>query len=106
MSAEVDPREERIALVADSRLGELVLALGANGFGVIQLPPAALDEETAREWLQQTAEQVAEYLRNGYEVCAIRDGIWDEDFAAALASFAVAPLPDCCRGAHMSYTEW
>lgn len=105
MSAEVDPRGERIALVSESLLGELVLELGADGFGVIQLPPASLERETARAWLQQTAEQVAEYLRHGYEVCVVGDGTWDDELGAALASFAIAPLPDCPRAVRMSYTE-
>ena len=105
MSAEVDPRGERIALVADSRLDELVLELGANGFGVIQLPPATMDGDTARAWLQQVAEQVAAYLCHGYDVCAIGDGRWDDDLDAALASFAIGPLPDCALDVRMSYTE-
>ena len=105
MSADVDPRGERIALVAESLLGGLVLELGADGFGVIQLPPATIDTGTARAWLEQTAEQVAEYLRHGYEVCVIGDGIWDDELNTALGSFSIAPLPQYPRTVRMSYTE-
>ena len=104
MSADVDPRGARIAVVADSLLTELVLELGASGLGVMQLPPETLDRVTAREWLEQTAEQVAEYLRHGYDVCTIRDGVWDEHLESELARHGLAPLPDCPRSARMSYT--
>lgn len=105
MSADVDPRGESIAVVADSLLTGLVLELGESGIGVMQLPPASLDGATARDWLEQTAEQVAEYLRSGYDVCAIRDGVWDDLLETALAKHGLARLPECSRPAHMSYTN-
>jgi hypothetical protein len=38
--------------------------LNAEGFGIIQLPPAGLDPETTRAWLEQVSEHVAEFVRN------------------------------------------
>ncbi len=41
---------------------------------MIQLPPAGLDAETERLWLEQVNEHVAEFLRTGYEVVLADDG--------------------------------
>ena len=64
------------------------------GYGVIQLPPAGLDADVAREWLAQAADQVAEFGRNGYEVGLAGDGApWRAELESALAALGVEPLP-------------
>jgi hypothetical protein len=88
-----DPRARRIAVVADSLLGPLLDDLEREGFGVIQLPPAGLDSETVAAWLEQTAEHVAEFRRNEYEVMLADDGLHTAELEQALATLGVAPLP-------------
>jgi hypothetical protein len=88
-----DPRGRRIAVVADSLLGPLLNELDREGFGVIQLPPAGLDRETVAAWLEQTAEHVAEFRRNDYEVVLADDGLYTAELEQALATLGVAPLP-------------
>jgi len=88
-----DPRSRRIAVVADSLLEPLLDELGAEGFGIIQLPPADLARETAAAWLEQTAEHVAEFRRNDYEVVLVDDGAYSVELEQALATLGVAPLP-------------
>jgi hypothetical protein len=88
-----DPRSRRIAVVADSLLGPLLDELDREGFGVIQLPPAELDRETVAAWLEQTAEHVAEFLRNEYEVVLADDGLYTAELEQALATLGVGPLP-------------
>ena len=88
-----DPRSRRIAVVADSLLGPLLDELDRDGFGVIQLPPADLDEETVAAWLEQTAEHVAEFRRNEYEVVLADDGLYTAELERALATLGVGPLP-------------
>jgi hypothetical protein len=88
-----DPRGRRIAVVADSLLGPLLDELDRDGFGVIQLPPADLDEETVAAWLEQTAEHVAEFTRNEYEVVLADDGLYTAELERALATLGVGPLP-------------
>jgi hypothetical protein len=88
-----DPRARRIAVVADSLLGPLLDELDREGFGVIQLPPAELDRETVAAWLEQTAEHVAEFLRNEYEVVLADDGLYTAELEQALATLGVGPLP-------------
>ena len=88
-----DPRGRRIAVVADSLLGPLLDELDREGFGVIQLPPAELDRETITAWLEQTAEHVAEFRRNEYEVVLADDGLHTVELEQALAALGVAPLP-------------
>jgi hypothetical protein len=88
-----DPRARRIAVVADSLLEPMLDELEREGFGVIQLPPAGLDAETIGAWLDQTAEHVAEFKRNGYEVVLADDGLYAPQLEQALATLRVAPLP-------------
>ena len=88
-----DPRARRIAVVADSLLETTLDELGRNGFGIIQLPPAGLDRETTGAWLEQTAEHVAEFRRNDYEVVLVDDGLLTEGLNAALDVLGVPPLP-------------
>ena len=87
-----DPRARRIAVVADSRLEPLLDELGAQGFGIIQLPPAGLDPETVQAWLDQVAEHVAEFRRNDYEIVLAGDGLYPEELGAlGLPQYAIQP---------------
>lgn len=87
-----DPRARRVAVVADSLLEPLLDELAAQGYGIIQLPPAGLDHETALAWLEQVAEHVAEFRRNGYEVVLAGDGLYAEELAALdLPQYAIQP---------------
>ena len=88
-----DPRARKIAVVADSLLEQLLDELGRDGFGIIQLPPAGLEPETVAAWLEQTAEHVAEFLRNEYEVVLADDGLFTSELAEAFAALGVPPLP-------------
>ena len=88
-----DPRSERVAVVPEARLVELLPALREAGFGLMQLPPADLAPETAAECLTQLAEQVAEYRHNDYEVVLAGDGAWCAELDAALARVGLEPLP-------------
>jgi hypothetical protein len=87
-----DPRGRRVAVVADSLLVPLLDELGAQGYGVIQLPPAGLDRETALAWLEQVAEHVAEFRRNDYEVVLADDGLYAQELEAlGLPQYAIQP---------------
>jgi hypothetical protein len=88
-----DPRSRRVAVVADSLLEPLLDELAGSGFGIIQLPPAGLDRATAAAWIEQTAEHVAEFRRNDYDVVLADDGLYGTDLAAALGALGVSPLP-------------
>ena len=88
-----DPRSRRVAVVADSLLETLLERLEREGYGVIQLPSAGLPAETVSLWLEQVAEHVAEFVRNGYEVVLVDDGADTESLASALSALGVAPLP-------------
>jgi len=81
-----------VAVVADSLLAERLAGLRAEGWGVIQLPPADLDPATAREWLALSAEQVAEYRRTGYALKLVDDGAWSAELTAALAEVGIDTL--------------
>jgi hypothetical protein len=87
-----DPRGRKIAVVADSLLDAMLDELGAQGFGIIQLPPAGLDAPTTAAWLEQVAEHVTEFRRNDYEVVVAGDGLYaDELGALGLAQYAIQP---------------
>jgi hypothetical protein len=87
-----DPRSRRVAVVADSLLEPLLDELRAQGFGIIQLPPAGLDRETALAWLEPVAEHVAEFRRNDYEVVLAGDGLYaDELEMLGLPQYAIQP---------------
>lgn len=88
-----DPRSGRIAVVADALLATRLPELREAGYGVMQLPPSGLAEEVAADWLLQTAEQIAEFLRNGYEVVLVDDDAWAAKLADALGGVGLAPLP-------------
>src|SRR6266404_2089866 len=87
-----DPRARRIAVVADSLFERLLDELEREGFGIIQLPPAGLDRETVVAWLEQTAEHVAEFRRNDYEIVLADDGLFTAELDEALAAVGVPPL--------------
>lgn len=87
-----DPRGRRIAVVADSLLEPLLDELGAQGFGIIQLPPTGLDEPTTAAWLEQVAEHVTEFRRNDYEVVLAGDGLYAGELATlGLPQYAIQP---------------
>jgi hypothetical protein len=89
-----DPRSEKVAVVSDDDLVELLPALREACYGLMQLPPGALSADVASEALAQLAEQVAEYRRNGYEVVLAGDGApWRAELESALAAVGVEPLP-------------
>jgi len=85
-----DPRARKVAVVADSLLEAELDELGREGYGIIQLPPAGLDAETTDAWLEQTAEHVAEFRRNDYEIVLVDDGLHTEGLGAALARLGVS----------------
>ncbi len=87
-----DPRGGRVAVVADSLLDGKLDELRAGNWGVVQLPPPGLAPDAADEWLALTAEQVAEYLRTGYEVTLVDDGAWRDRLNAALARLGAPAL--------------
>ena len=88
-----DARSRRVAVVADSLLEPLIDELNRQGFGIIQLPPTGLEPDTAAVWLEQTAEHVAEFRRNEYEVVLVDDGAHTERLEHALSQLGVPPLP-------------
>ena len=88
-----DSRGRQVAVVADSLLDPLIPLLEEERWGVIQLPPDGLDEDTVGAWLEQVAEHVCEFLRNDYAGVLIDDGAWAERVAGALAALGVPPLP-------------
>ena len=88
-----DPRGRRVAVVADARLEALLPELRAGGFGVIQLPPPGLGPEVTAAWLEQVAEQVAEFARHDYEVVLADDGGSETALRTQLAELGVGPLP-------------
>jgi hypothetical protein len=80
-----DPRSRRIAVVPyallapagslgdpalAARLAALRERLVAEGWGLLQAPPAEMDEQAASAALDALADQVADYIRNGYAVAA------------------------------------
>ena len=87
-----DARSRRIAVVADSLLERAIDELGAEGFGIMQLPPGGLDADTTGAWLEQTAEHVAEFRRNDYEVVLAGDGHYAAELEQlGLPQYAIQP---------------
>ena len=87
-----DVRGRRVALVSDSLLEDMLDALSAEGFGIIQLPPDGLDGPTVAAWLEQIAEHAEEFQRTGYEVVLVSDGRHDETLAVlGLPQYAIQP---------------
>jgi hypothetical protein len=92
VSADYDPRSRKVAVVAESLLPALLDRLEEDGYGVIQLPPAGLDRDTASLWLEQVVEHVAEFARNDYEVVLADDGEYGGALHEALSGLAVGAL--------------
>jgi hypothetical protein len=67
-------------------------------FGVIQLPPAGLDDTTVAAWLEQVAEHVAEFRRHDYQVVLADDGLYAAQLARALDELDVGELPAYTSG--------
>jgi hypothetical protein len=88
-----DPRSYQVAVVPDSLLESLLPLLEEERWGVIQLPPVELDDETSDAWLEQGAEHVAEFQRSGYAVVLVDAGAIGVRLDAALAALGVSPLP-------------
>jgi predicted Zn-dependent peptidase len=84
-----DPRGRKVAVVADSRLEELLPELTAQEYGTIQLPPLGLPPKVRSEWLEQVAEHAAEFVRSGYEVVFAGDGSDEEELREKLAALGV-----------------
>ncbi len=89
-----DPRSWRVAVVSDEAFSARLAELRDAGFGVMQLPPLELAPDVAVAWLEQTAEQVAELLRAGYEVVLAEGGAWAGELDHALGAVGVPPLPN------------
>lgn len=90
------PCSEKVAVVPEASFLDQLPLLRAAGYGLIQLPPADLAEEVAADALEQVAEQVAEYRRNGYSVVLACDGAWVAELADALVHWGIEPLPTRC----------
>lgn len=88
-----DVRSARIAVVSDDLLTGLLDVFAETGWGTMQLPPAEVDEETARLWVGQTAEHAAEFLRNGYTVVLAGETPWAGELERALAGLDAPTLP-------------
>ena len=100
-----DPRSYQVAVVPDSLLESLLPLLEEERWGVIQLPPVELDDETSGAWLEQVAEHVAEFQRSGYAVVLVDPGAVGTRLDAALAALGVPPLPRA-RGSHESLSRY
>jgi hypothetical protein len=91
-----DARSYRVALIADEFVNpgpgglDGLSVLDADGWGAILLPPDSSPSEVAAPMLDQIAEQVEEFIRNGYDVVLIgsRDGVED-----ALLARKISRLP-------------
>jgi hypothetical protein len=88
-----------VAVVADSLLEGRFDELRDAGWGVVQLPPAGLDADTAREWLELAAEQIAEYERTGHELVLVDDGTWAPELERVLRELG-ASLPPSTPSSH------
>jgi len=98
LSSEPEPerrsgRPDRVAVIAEPELPGVLELLEEEGWGAIQLPPAGLDPETTSAWLEQVAEHVAEFRRNGYAVVVLDDGLDPDRLGAAFSGLGVGPLP-------------
>lgn len=93
---DADTRCFRVALVAGELLnpadGEIdaLAVLEQEEWGAIQLPSAEYPDEVAGPLLEQVAEHVEEFARNGYTLAVIRGRAGLDE---ALARAGVAPLP-------------
>jgi hypothetical protein len=88
-----DVRSFQVAVVPEERLDSLLELLDEERWGVIQLPPRELDDETTAAWLEQVAEHAAEFRRNGYAVVLLGETELGTALDSALAELGVPPLP-------------
>jgi hypothetical protein len=91
-----DARGFRVALISDDLVNpgtdglDGLAVLEAEGWGAIQLPPDSSSRTVSTALLEHIAEQVEEFLRNGYEVVVIGDHAGLEQ---ALGARGIPPLP-------------
>jgi hypothetical protein len=91
-----DGRSFRVALISDKFVNpgpesvDGLCVLDEEGWGAIPLPPDSCPSEVAAEILEQIAEQVDEFRRNGYDVVLIgsRSGVEE-----ALSARKMSALP-------------
>jgi hypothetical protein len=91
-----DARSFRVALIADKLVNpgpdsvDGLSVLDGAGWGAITLPPDSCPGDVAAEILDQVAEQVDEFRRNGYDVVLIgsRSGVEE-----ALSARRISALP-------------
>jgi hypothetical protein len=73
-----DARSRRLVVVPDALLNpppgspDHVTALGADGWGVVVLPPPGLAPAARATWLEAVVEEVVTFLDDGYEVALAR----------------------------------
>lgn len=92
-----DARSFRVALIADEFVnpgpGDVdgLSVLDDEGWGAIQLPPDTYPSEVSAAILEHIAEEVDEFLRNGYDVVLIgsRRGVEE-----ALRTRSISKLPE------------
>jgi hypothetical protein len=85
-----DPRGRKIAVVSDAIVnGPGLTVFEREGWGVMQLPPRELDQDASVLWVENLADQVAEFLRHGYTVVAV---VGQDDAPAARRLPAVPVL--------------
>jgi hypothetical protein len=91
-----DVRSFRLALIADELVNpgpggvDGLSVLDGEGWGAILLPPDSCPSEVAAEILEQIADQVDEFRRNGYDVVLIGSGGGVE---GALSARRISALP-------------
>lgn len=91
-----DARSFRVALLADEFVNpgpggvDGLTVLDAEGWGAILLPPESCPREVAAEILEHIAEQVDEFLRNGYDLVLIGSHSGVED---ALEARKISTVP-------------
>lgn len=94
-----DARGFRVALVADELVNPApggvdgLAVLETEGWGAIQLPPASYPDDVAVPLLEEIADTVAEFLRNGYDVVLVGEC----DRAAAALERAGVAVPPAIR---------
>jgi hypothetical protein len=80
-----DARSRRLVVVPDALLNpppgspDHVTALGADGWGVVVLPPPGLAPAARAAWLEAVVEEVVTFLDDDYEVALAR--VEDEDLS-------------------------
>lgn len=91
MNRSEDVRSRRVIVASDQLVnGEpSILEMAARvGWGVMQLPPARLDDRDAQRWLDSMLDDIAEYKRNGFTVALVA-----ADCDRRAAAVAALPIP-------------